>query len=245
MSAHVNPGGPKPELRSSGFRGRVAISSRRVADSLLEGSFLLFWSAHVQFSPLLLLLSLSSLSLARPTSRLPSQAQDPTQANPAARARRSNTFRSILPPSFPPHIHLPPSLALTLATSSHNSHYFSPTPSTSPSSLPITSPIPLPLPTMSGLRDMSRRQDSYKNKGQFKQDELRRRREEAQVEIRRQKREESMAKRRNLSFGGAASGAESEDDEVVGAALDTQVSRSALPSHCSMRAVGLSSTRSC
>ena len=44
----------------------------------------------------------------------------------------------------------------------------------------------------------SGRQDSYKNKALFKQDELRRRREEAQVENRRQKREESMAKRRNM-----------------------------------------------
>lgn len=38
----------------------------------------------------------------------------------------------------------------------------------------------------------------YKNKGGFKQDDLRRRREEQQVEIRRQKREENIAKRRNF-----------------------------------------------
>ncbi len=60
---------------------------------------------------------------------------------------------------------------------------------------------------MSGLRDMSRRQDNYKAKGVFKQDELRRRREEAQVEIRRQKREESMAKRRNLNVEDDTDGA--------------------------------------
>ena len=36
---------------------------------------------------------------------------------------------------------------------------------------------------MSAFRDSSRRQDTYKAKGAFKQDELRRRREEAQVEI--------------------------------------------------------------
>ena len=69
----------------------------------------------------------------------------------------------------------------------------------------------------------SRRQDAYKNKGQFKADELRRRREEAQVEIRKQKREESMAKRRNLDSA-ALSDAETDDEEAVGAMLDTQVS---------------------
>lgn len=40
------------------------------------------------------------------------------------------------------------------------------------------------------------RRTGYKNRGQFKIDELRRRREEAQVEIRRQKREENLSKRR-------------------------------------------------
>lgn len=69
----------------------------------------------------------------------------------------------------------------------------------------------------------SRRQDAYKNKGQFKADELRRRREEAQVEIRKQKREESMAKRRNLDAA-AVSDAETDDEEAVGAILDRDVS---------------------
>lgn len=79
----------------------------------------------------------------------------------------------------------------------------------------------------SQLRDQSKRQDSYKNKGQFKQDELRRRREEAQVEIRKQKREESMAKRRNLNFNGAESGADTDeegDESINGGAFDAQVS---------------------
>ena len=40
------------------------------------------------------------------------------------------------------------------------------------------------------------RRTGYKNRGQFRIDELRRRREEAQVEIRRQKREENLSKRR-------------------------------------------------
>lgn len=79
----------------------------------------------------------------------------------------------------------------------------------------------------SSLRDQSKRQDSYKNKGQFKQDELRRRREEAQVEIRKQKREESMAKRRNLNFNsnGDFSGGETDEegDESVNGAFDAQV----------------------
>jgi hypothetical protein len=79
---------------------------------------------------------------------------------------------------------------------------------------------------MSGLRDMSRRQDSYKNKGQFKSDELRRRREEAQVEIRKQKRDESMAKRRNLNAVPDASGGETDDEELLAGASDAQVSRS-------------------
>lgn len=70
----------------------------------------------------------------------------------------------------------------------------------------------------------NRRQDAYKNKGQFKADELRRRREEAQVEIRKQKREESMAKRRNLDAA-ALSDAETDDEEAVGAMLDKDVSQ--------------------
>lgn len=72
-------------------------------------------------------------------------------------------------------------------------------------------------------RDMSRRQDNYKAKGVFKQDELRRRREEAQVEIRRQKREESMAKRRNLNVGDDTDGADSDDDDAQSTAIDAQL----------------------
>jgi importin subunit alpha-6/7 len=69
------------------------------------------------------------------------------------------------------------------------------------------------------------RQESYKNKALFKQDELRRRREEAQVEIRKQKREESMAKRRNLYLSAAdLTDGETDDEEAVGASLDNQVS---------------------
>ena len=54
----------------------------------------------------------------------------------------------------------------------------------------------------------------YKNKGGFKQDDLRRRREEQQVEIRRQKREENISKRRNLL---PASGADSDEETGTGA----------------------------
>jgi importin subunit alpha-1 len=75
-------------------------------------------------------------------------------------------------------------------------------------------------------RDVSRRQDQYKGKAQFKNDELRRRREEAQVEIRRQKRDESMAKRRNLnvaSQGGMTDG-DTDEEEVNGGLLEKQVS---------------------
>ncbi|TIC06751.1 Allantoicase [Wallemia mellicola] len=61
--------------------------------------------------------------------------------------------------------------------------------------------------------------DSYKNKGAFRQDELRRRREEQQVEIRRQKREESVAKRRNFNI---TDGPDS-DDESVATEIDTKV----------------------
>ncbi|CDR99005.1 hypothetical protein, partial [Sporisorium scitamineum] len=81
---------------------------------------------------------------------------------------------------------------------------------------------------MSGLRDMSRRQDNFKAKGVFKQDELRRRREEAQVEIRRQKREESMAKRRNLNIE-HDSDPDSDDDDNLSAAIDAQLTNE-LPS---------------
>lgn len=45
------------------------------------------------------------------------------------------------------------------------------------------------------------------------------------MEIRKQKREESMAKRRNLDAA-ALSDAETDDEEAVGAILDTQVSNS-------------------
>ncbi len=54
---------------------------------------------------------------------------------------------------------------------------------------------------------MSRRQDNYKAKGVFKQDELRRRREEAQVEIRRQKREEFYGKAKEPQRRDAPDGA--------------------------------------
>lgn len=49
----------------------------------------------------------------------------------------------------------------------------------------------------------------FKNKGGFKQDDLRRRREEQQVEIRRQKREENITKRRNFL---PSSGVDSDDE---------------------------------
>ncbi|KAH7097648.1 ARM repeat-containing protein [Auriculariales sp. MPI-PUGE-AT-0066] len=58
-------------------------------------------------------------------------------------------------------------------------------------------------------RNAEHRRDGYKNKGNFKQDELRRRREEQQVEIRRQKREENISKRRNLMVD---AGPDSDDD---------------------------------
>ncbi|WFC98602.1 Importin alpha subunit (Karyopherin alpha subunit) (Serine-rich RNA polymerase I suppressor protein) [Malassezia yamatoensis] len=74
------------------------------------------------------------------------------------------------------------------------------------------------------FRDPSRRQDAYKAKGAFKQDELRRRREEAQVEIRRQKREESMAKRRNLNLQQVSDAPDSDEDEdEVNDDLDAQI----------------------
>ncbi|TIA87619.1 hypothetical protein E3P81_03855 [Wallemia ichthyophaga] len=65
----------------------------------------------------------------------------------------------------------------------------------------------------------SRESPAYKNKGAFRQDELRRRREEQQVEIRRQKREESVAKRRNFNV---SNGPDS-DDEFVATEIDTKV----------------------
>jgi hypothetical protein len=69
------------------------------------------------------------------------------------------------------------------------------------------------------------RRSQYKNRGQFKQDELKKKREEQQVEIRKQKREESIAKRRNLHVpsSGGAGGADSDEDEAVATQLDNQV----------------------
>ncbi|EIM22259.1 ARM repeat-containing protein [Wallemia mellicola CBS 633.66] len=66
---------------------------------------------------------------------------------------------------------------------------------------------------------MEDRRAAYKNKGAFRQDELRRRREEQQVEIRRQKREESVAKRRNFNI---TDGPDS-DDESVATEIDTKL----------------------
>lgn len=66
------------------------------------------------------------------------------------------------------------------------------------------------------------RREAFKGKGLFKADELRRRREEQQVEIRKAKREESAAKRRNLTFD-AQPDADSDDDESVASALDSQL----------------------
>ena len=70
------------------------------------------------------------------------------------------------------------------------------------------------------------RKSTYKNRGQFRQDELKKKREDQQVEIRKQKREESIAKRRNLQPApGAAGGAgDSDEDEAVATQLDNQVS---------------------
>ena len=87
-------------------------------------------------------------------------------------------------------------------------------------------PLAIPPPIMAS-RDVSRRQDQYKGKAQFKNDELRRRREEAQVEIRRQKRDESMAKRRNLNVAaqGAMTDGDSDEEEVNGGMLEKQVGR--------------------
>lgn len=62
---------------------------------------------------------------------------------------------------------------------------------------------------------------NYKNKGQFRQDELKKKREEQQVEIRKQKREESIAKRRNLQV--PSGGNDSDEDEAVATQLDSQV----------------------
>ena len=63
------------------------------------------------------------------------------------------------------------------------------------------------------------RKNTYKNRGQLQQDDLRRRREEASVEIRKSKREESLAKRRNLANptlgSGGMGGEDSEDDMFV------------------------------
>lgn len=69
---------------------------------------------------------------------------------------------------------------------------------------------------------MESRRLNYKNKGQFRQDELKKKREEQQVEIRKQKREESIAKRRNLQVPSGA-GADSDEDEAVATQLDSQL----------------------
>ena len=74
---------------------------------------------------------------------------------------------------------------------------------------------------------------NYKNKGQFRQDELKKKREEQQVEIRKQKREESIAKRRNLQAPSSAAGADSDDDDAVATQLDSQVRLPSLVALCS------------
>ncbi|ORZ41684.1 importin alpha subunit [Catenaria anguillulae PL171] len=51
------------------------------------------------------------------------------------------------------------------------------------------------------------RASAYKNRGAFKQDDLRRRRGEQQVELRRQKRDEHLAKRRNIGVARRGTGA--------------------------------------
>ena len=61
------------------------------------------------------------------------------------------------------------------------------------------------------------RRQTYKGKNLFKGDELRRRREEQQIEIRKQKKDENLAKRRNLTTGGADTSMESDTDEDVSA----------------------------
>jgi len=64
-------------------------------------------------------------------------------------------------------------------------------------------------------KQMSSRQNQYKNRGALRADELRRRREDVAVEIRKQKRDENLAKRRNLAtISGSAS--ESEEDDHAG-----------------------------
>ncbi|PRT54309.1 Importin subunit alpha [Wickerhamiella sorbophila] len=57
------------------------------------------------------------------------------------------------------------------------------------------------------------RRTNYKNRGQFRADELRRRREEAQVEIRKMKRDENLAKRRNATHLAAASSGDGDDSD--------------------------------
>lgn len=64
------------------------------------------------------------------------------------------------------------------------------------------------------------RRTNFKNRGQFKADELRRRREEAQIEIRKAKRDENLTKRRNLTNFSAIS-----DSEDEGNISDMQVSQ--------------------
>lgn len=70
---------------------------------------------------------------------------------------------------------------------------------------------------------LTRRAD-FKNKGGFKQDDLRRRREEQQVEIRRQKREENITKRRNF-----LPSAPDSDDDGGGSGWQVPVSAPSCP----------------
>ena len=64
------------------------------------------------------------------------------------------------------------------------------------------------------------RRTGYKNRGQFKVDELRRRREEAQVEIRRKKREENLSKRRT-----GVPAPEDVDETEIAPVMDTTLGR--------------------
>ncbi|OZJ05618.1 Importin subunit alpha [Bifiguratus adelaidae] len=57
----------------------------------------------------------------------------------------------------------------------------------------------------------SERRENFKNKGNFKQDEVRRRRDQQQIELRKQKREEQLFKKRNMNI--PAVDDDSDDDE--------------------------------
>lgn len=72
------------------------------------------------------------------------------------------------------------------------------------------------------------RRTNFKNRGQFRADELRRRREEAQVEIRKAKRDENLAKRRNaatapvdedLDVDGVGFSSDEEDSRIYGGSM--------------------------